>query len=217
MIDIQVKKREIFGKRVKTLRSEGLIPAELYGHKIENAHLSVPVKEFSKLYKAVGESTVINLILDGKKMPALIHDVSIDALSDQFSHVDFYAVNMDEKIKTAIPLSFIGEAPAIKIGGVLVKSMKELEVEALPGDLPQHIDVDLSTLVEIHNSIHVKDLDINAKKVKIFIDPEAVVATIIEMAKEEEVVKPVTVEDVKVEGEEKKKEAAAAKEAEGKK
>lgn len=217
MTDIQVKKREIFGKKVKALRNEGLIPAELYGHKTDNIHLSVLVKDFSKIYKEAGESTVVNLVLDSKKLPVLIYDVSIDALSNEFAHVDFYAVKMDEKIKKAIPLSFKGEAPAIKIGGILVKSMKELEVEALPGDLPQHIEVDLGKLAEIHNSIHVKDLDINDKKIKIFIDPEAVVATIIEMAKEEEVVKPVSVEDVKVEGEEKKKEVEAEKEVEGKK
>ena len=217
MADIQATKREIFGKSVKTLRHDGIIPAELYGNKMENIHLSVPVKEFSKVYKEAGESSIVNLVLDNKKYPVLIHDVSIDTMSNEYAHVDFYAVKMDEKIKTAIPLSFIGESPAIKVGGVLVKSMKELEIEALPGDLPQHIEVDLSKLAEIHSSIHVKDLDVDTKKIKIFIDQEAVVATIIEMAKEEEVVKPVSVEDVKVVGEEKKKEAAAVKEAEGKK
>lgn len=214
-MEIQVQKRDIFGKKVKTLKSKGLVPAELYGHKMDNVHLSVPAKDFAKLYKQVGESTVINLVLGDKKIPALIHDTSVDFLSEEFSHIDFYAVNMKEKIRTSVPLSFIGESPAIKAGGILVKSMHELEVEALPGDLPAAIEVDLSKLAEIHNSIHVKDLNIG-NKVKIFIDPEAVAATIVEAAQEEVEVKPITVEEVKVEGEEKKKEAAA-KEAEAKK
>ena len=216
MADIQAKKREIFGKKVKTLRKEGLVPAELYGNKLDNMHLSVAAKEFSKVYKEAGESSVVNLVLDNKKIPVLIYDMSANSITGEISNIDFYAVNMDEKIRTSVPLVFSGDSLAVKDGGILVKSMQELEIEALPADLPQHINVDLSALAEIHNSIHIKDLKIG-DKVKVFVDPEAVVATVIEMAKEEEVVKPVSVEEVKVEGEEKKKAAEAAKAVEAKK
>ncbi len=203
-MELIVQQREILGKKVKTLRKNGLIPAELYGHGKENFHLSVAAKDFSKLYKTAGESTVINLVLDSEKIPALIHDVSKDSLADEFLNIDFYAVRMDEKIKTKAPLEFFGESPAVKKGGVLVKSMKEIEVEALPKDLPSHIEVDLSKLEEIHSNIYVRDLKIS-DKVKIFVGLETVVATIIEPVKEVVEEKPVSVEDVKVEAEEKKK------------
>lgn len=213
-MELQVQQRKIFGKQVKSLREDGLIPAELYGHGLENIHLSVPAKDFSKLFKEAGESTIINLVLsnaeglnlENKKLPVLIHDVSIDPLSDKIIHIDFYQVRMDKKITTSVPLEFIGEAPAVKEKeGVLVKAVQEIEVEALPADLPRNIEVDLSRLSDIGMNIHVKDLEID-KKVKVLADPETVVAIVTEPAKEEVVEKPITVEEVKVEGEEKKKE-----------
>lgn len=207
-MELQVQKREILGKKVKSLRKQGLIPAELYGHGKENSHLSVSAKEFNKVLKEAGESTVINLVLDKKKIPSLIHDVQLDPISQVFEHVDFYEVRMDEKIKTSIPLEFVGESPAIKQGGVLIKSLKEIEVEALPSDLVSHIDVDLSELKEVHSSIYVKDLKVS-DKIKVLADLENAVATIIEQAVEEVVAPAPSVEDVKVEGEEKKEGEAA--------
>jgi len=205
-MELQVQKREIFGKKVNSLRRENLIPAELYGHGLENIHLSVPAKEFSKLFKEAGESTIINLDLENKKLPVLINDVSIDSLSDKIIHIDFYQVRMDEKITTSVPLEFTGVSAAVKEKeGILVRAVQEIEVEALPADLPHNIEVDISQLSDIGMSIHVKDLEID-KNVKILADPETVVATVTEPAKEEVVEKPITVEEVKVEGEEKKEE-----------
>jgi len=203
-MELNVQKREIFGKKVNSLRRENLIPAELYGHGLENIHLSVPAKEFSKLFKEAGESTIINLNLENKKLPVLIHEVSVDPLSDKIIHIDFYQVKMDEKIITSVPLEFIGEAPAVKEKeGILIKAVQEIEVEALPSDLPHNIEVDISQLSDIGMSIHVKDLKID-KKVKVLADLETVVATVTEPAKEEVVEKPITVEEVKAEGEEDK-------------
>jgi len=205
-MELIVQKREIFGKKVKALRKQGLIPAELYGHGLENIHLSVPAKDFSKLFKEAGESTIINLNLENKKLPVLIHEVSVDPLSDQIIHIDFYQVKMDEKITTSVPLEFIGEAPAVREKeGILVKAMQEVEVEALPADLPARIEVNLDELSEIGMSIYVKDLKV-AKGVEILVEPETVVATVTEPVKEEVEEKPITVEEVKVEAEEKKEE-----------
>lgn len=203
-MELTVQKREILGNKVEALRQQGLIPAELYGHGIENIHLSVPAKEFSKLFKKVGESTIINLDLENKKLPVLIHDVSVDHLTDQIIHIDFYQVRMDEKITASVPLEFVGEAPAVKEkGGILIKAVQELEVEAFPADLPHNIEVDLNELSDIGMSIRVKELKID-KKVKVLISQETVVVTVAEPVKEEIVEKPITVEEVKVEGEEKK-------------
>lgn len=203
-MELQTQNREVLGKKVKDLRGQGLVPAELYGHGISNTHLMINGKEFNQIYKEVGESTIITLITDGKKVPVLIYNVEFDPMSQKISHIDFYAVKMDEKVKIAIALEFVGESQAVKQGGVLVKSMKELEVEALPKDLPSSIEVDLAKLENLHDSIFIKDLNID-KKVKVLVDEENVVATVIEPAKEEEVVAEAKVEDVKVEGEEKKK------------
>ncbi len=205
-MELTVQKREIIGKTVKLLRRKGFIPAELYGHGLENIHLSVPAKEFSKLFKEAGESTIINLNLENKKLPVLIHDVSVDHLSDRISHIDFYQIRMGEKITISVPLEFIGEAPAVREKeGILVRAMQEVEVEALPADLPRSIEVNLDELSEIGMSIYVKDLRV-AKGVEILVEPETVVATVTEPVKEEVEEKPITVEEIKVEGEEKKEE-----------
>lgn len=202
-MELTVQKREILGNKVDSLRKQGLVPAELYGHGTENVHLSVPAKEFAKLFKEAGESTIINLDLDDKKLPVLIHEVSFNHLTDQIIHIDFYQIRMDEKITASIPVEFVGESPAVKDGNILIKAVQEIEVESLPADLPHRIKVDIGGLSEIGMSVRVKDLEIG-EKAKILLDPETVVATITEPAKEEEIAKPITVEEVKVEGEEKK-------------
>lgn len=205
-MELKAEKREILGSKVGALRKAGLIPAELYGHGKQNEHLTVNAKEFAKVLKEAGESTVISLVVGKEKTPALIHDVEIDPISDAILHVDFYVVNMNEEIETAVQFVFVGEPMAVKMqGGVLVKSMHEIEVRALPANLPHGIEVDLTALENIHDSIHVKDLKVKSG-VKLLAEPDAVVATVIEQEAEEEAA-PITVADVKVEGEEKKKEA----------
>ncbi len=199
------------GKSVKTLRKNGLVPAELYGHNLANIHLTVSAKEFFRVFKQAGESTVINLVFGGaeelkgeKKFNVLIHDISRDPLTDEFSHIDFYAVKMDEKIKTKVSVVFVGEAPAVKEkGGILVKAIQEIEVEALPADLPHNIEVNLGSLADIGSTISVKDINIGSKA-KILINAEAVIASVIKQ--KEEAAPAITVEEIKVEGEEKKKE-----------
>jgi large subunit ribosomal protein L25 len=216
-MELTVQKREILGKKVKSLREQDLIPAELYGHGRANIHLSVPAKEFSQLFKEAGESTIIKLKVKSQKskvndseaeneVNVLIHDVQKNHLTDKISHVDFYAVKMDEKITVSVPLEFIGEAPAVKEkGGVLIKSIQEVEVEALPADLPHRLEINLDKLSDIGMSLCVKDIKV-PQGVNILFDPETVVATISEPTKEEVEEKPITVEEVKVEGEEKKAE-----------
>lgn len=194
MLQIQAEKREAFGKQTVQVTSQGLIPAELYGRGFENIHLMVSVKEFNKMYSQAGESTVLNVIVDGEAHPVLVHDVQWDVMGDRIIHIDFYQVHMDEKITTEVPLNFIGEAPAIKEKeGVLVKAMEALEVEALPLDLPHSLDVDLSVLVDLHQSIHVKDIVI-PKGVEVKVDPETVIATVTEKQAEEIIETPTPVE-----------------------
>ena len=216
-MNLEVQIRNEKGRRVKDLRRQGLIPAELYGKGIENMHLAVKSKDFKNVFKEAGESSIINIVVFDKnkkeEIPVLIHDIQKDYLTDDIIHIDFYRVRMDEKIRTYIPLEFIGESPAIKnYGGILNKSMLEIEIEALPKDLPHNISVDISQIKELDQSIYVKDLSI-PKNVKILVDPETVIATV-SLPKEEVPSEPIDVSAVKVETEEKKLEHSKEKEAE---
>lgn len=213
-MELSVQKREKLGKAVKALRREGLIPAELYGHGIENLHLAVPAKDFLRVLKDAGTSTIVNLLIGTEKRPAIIHEVGRNYLTGEVDHIDFYQVRMDEKIKAKIPLEFLGIAPAVKDkGGILNKSVSEIEVEALPGDLPHRLEIDLSVLSELNQSIYVKDIAV-PKGVKVLVDPETPVLTVTEPLPEEVVAAapaPVDVGAVKVETEEKKANREAGK------
>jgi large subunit ribosomal protein L25 len=213
-MELAVQKREKFGKAVKSLREQGLIPAELYGKGVQNLHLAIPAKEFKKLFRQAGESTMISVVLGNEKRPAMISDVAVDPVSGEILNVDFYQVRLDEKIKIKVPLEFTGEAPAVKdFKGILVKAMQELEVEALPTDIPRAITVDLSAIKNIGESVYVKDLALNSA-VKSLVAPENVVATVTAQMTEEQEAKlaaEVKPEDIKVETEEKKAEREAAK------
>lgn len=204
-MDLTVQTREQFGKNTAALRGAGFIPGELYGHGLENLHLSIPSKDFAKIFKAAGENTVVNVTVDGKKHPTLIYNVQYDPVLDTIIHADFYEVRMDEKIKAHVPVEFVGESPAVKeFSGIVVKAIQEIEVEALPGDLPHIIEVDLGTLTEIGANFYVKDLK-PIKGVEFLLDPETVMATVTaQMTVEEEaaLAGPVDVAEVKVETEE---------------
>ncbi len=207
------EKREIFGKKVKALRAAGRIPVELYGHGSENAHLTVPAKELLRLLKSEGHSSLVDLVVDGKPQRVLMQDVQTSVHDDAVVHVDFYAIRKGEKITTHVPVSFIGESPAVKAeGGVLNKNLHEIEVEALPDDLPHEIEVDLSVLAVLDSSIHVKDLK-TLKGVEFKIDLETVIVSVSPpRVIEEAPVVAEAVDEVKVEGDEKKAARDAKKE-----
>ncbi len=213
-IVLAVTPRDITGKKVRSLRKEGMIPAELYGHGVKNVHLVVSEKEFAKTYKKAGSSTMITLDLGKEKRPAMIHSVLRDSVRDDILHIDFYQVRLDEKIKAHVPLEFSGESPAVKEKSAIInRSLAELEVEAFPQDVPHTIIVDLSALIDIDQSIYVKDI-ILPKGVVTDLDGDTVVATATEPISEEELIAqaaPADVSGVKVESEEKKAEREAEK------
>lgn len=220
---IKAQTRDILGKKVKKVRTQGLIPAVLYGHGVKNQNLAVNGLEFKKLFKETGESKLIDLQIDEKKpVKILIQDVTFSPLQGEVEHIDFYQIKENEKITTEIELVFVGEAPAVKeLGGVLVKTYDAVEVECLPSELEKmdKIIVDLSVLKNFGDAVHIKDLVVPAG-VKIKVEPEEVVALVEQIAEEkvEEVKSIESVEGIVKEeaGEakegEKKPEGAAAKE-----
>ncbi|KKT76210.1 MAG: 50S ribosomal protein L25 [Parcubacteria group bacterium GW2011_GWF2_44_7] len=186
MLELKAEAREITGRKTNSLRRAGIIPAVLYGHGKKNQNLTVDEKEFGVILKEAGETSLVALKIGDKKHNVLIHDLSRHPLTDKSIHIDFYEVKMDEKIKTKVPLVFIGESMAVKSeGGILVRSLQEVEVEALPQDLPREINVDISTLNTFEDKIHVSDLAVGAN-VKILANSEEMVASVTPPRSEEE-------------------------------
>jgi large subunit ribosomal protein L25 len=143
------------------LRRAGNVPAVLYGHGIEAQSVSVEGKEFLKLLPKAGYTTIINLVLDGKEHPVFIRAVQFHPVRGTVTHIDFYQVRMDEKVTANVPLKFVGESPAVKnMAGTLVRNMDELEVEALPKDLPHELEVDISTLKDFDAVLHVSNISL---------------------------------------------------------
>ena len=215
-LELKAQKREALGKTaLKGIREKGLIPAELYGNGIENAHLSLNKDEFSIVYKKGGENTIVNVDFGEDPRPVLIHDVHIDPVSLSVLAVDLYQVNLKEKITTSIPIEFVGESPAVEnLGGTLIKTLEEIEIEALPMNIPQQVEIDISTLDDFHKSIHVSDLKAGAD-FEIKTDLETVIASVAEPREEEEEgVDEMSVDDVEVEGEKKDSEETSDEEGE---
>jgi len=212
-IELQAEKRDKFKKATQALRAAGLVPAELYGHGLENKHISVNLKDFEKTLQAAGENTVINLFLEGKKHSAIIHHVQKNFVSGEVEHVDFYEVKMDEVIRVHVPVELAGEAPAVReLHGFLNQSAQEVEVEALPAKVPAKFVLDVSTLSELNQSLYVKDIADVPADVKIIPAPETVIVSVMPPKAEEEAPAPVSdVSAVKVEGEEKRAERESEK------
>lgn len=178
MSELIAEKREILGSKVAGLRADGFIPAELYGYGVDNTHLSVPVDKFTEIYGEAGSSTIVDVVVDGKKHKVLIHDVQVHPISREVLNVDFYQVNMKEKVKTHVPLEFINESPAVNdLNGVFLTIMDEVEVEALPSELPHNIEVDISVLVELDTSLSIGDLP-KSDKYEYTAEPEAAVVSV---------------------------------------
>ena len=225
MLTLSSKIRKEVGKKVKSLRQQGILPAVLYGHKIKNLNLEVDSKEFEKIYSKAGESSLITLVIaKGKdeaeaeasslslnveekkqKFLVLIHDIQFDHLTEKPIHIDFYQPELKEEVEVTVPLIFEGEAPAVKdLGGTLVKNISEVEVKALPQNLSHEIKVDIGNLKTFEDNILIKDL-IVSKEVKILKEPEEIVAAVARPEKvEEELEKPVEERVEEVEKVEKK-------------
>ena len=163
MLKISANKREL-SEKTDLLRNNGLIPAVLYGPKIENENIKLNRKEFNQIHEEAGENTLISLTVNNKEFPVLIHDIKRDPLTNNVIHIDFYQPILTEEVEVAIPLVFDGEAPAVKdLGGTLVKSMQEITVKALPQDLPHEIKIDVSGLNTFEDEILVSSIKVNDK------------------------------------------------------
>jgi large subunit ribosomal protein L25 len=193
-------KRTIIGRKVKALRREGILPANLYGQGIKSCALQLNYRDFSSVFEKTGESGLIDLVVGKAKTawPVLVGDIQVDPVTDNALHVDFRQVDLTKKTIVSVPIELVGKAPAVETDeGVLIQTLAEVEVEALPEELPDHIEADTSSLKKVDDAIRVSDLEVKSG-VTIKAGQEEVVAKIEPPAKEEE---PAPVEEPEVIGE----------------
>ena len=181
---LKVEKRKVLGKEVKKLRREGFLPANIYGRNIKSEAVQALFKEFQEVYEKAGETGLVDLQLDGQSIPVLIHNVQKN-FRGLVLHADFFQVNLKEKVKTNVPLEIVGEPKAVtdKVG-ILMNILSEIEVEALPAELPEKIEVNVEHLANIDDQITVADLKVPTG-VEVLTDPNQVVSKIGELVSKE--------------------------------
>jgi len=186
-IELNADIREATGRRVKHLRTEGLIPAVLYGRDLDSTLLQVDAVDLGKALRVAGTHQLITLkVNNGQPQMTLARDIQRDVVKHDYLHVDFYAVKMDEKVRTQVPLILIGDPPGVtEEGGILTQGLDELEIECVPSELIASIEVDVSGLVEINDTISVSDLDVPGT-ITVIAEPESMVAKIEPPRREEE-------------------------------
>ncbi len=178
--------RNILGKQVKKLRREGQLPANVYGKGMASTSIQVASKDFKDVYSEVGETGLIDLMVGDKKHPVLVKNLQMNYSSHTPLHVDFYEVNLKEKVKAMVPLVLTGEAKAVTENiGTLLQTLNEVEVEALPEALPENIEVNIENLAQVDDQIMISELPVG-EGVTILTDESQVVAKIAEIVIEEE-------------------------------
>ena len=222
---LQAKLREVRGDKSRTVQE---LPAVIYGAEKDSQALSLSTSEFVKLYEAAGESSLIDLAIDGKEDgKVLVQEVQLDPLSGRIMHVDLRRINMNKPMTATVELHFIGESPAVKAsGGTLVRTLEEVEVECLPKDLVSHLDIDLSVLATFDDMVKVKDLKLpegiqitspNAEDLVVKATPALTEEEIKKMEEESAAMDVSKIEDVKEKKVEEGEEGAAPAEGEDKK
>lgn len=188
---LKAELRTITGKKVKQLRIKGLIPSSIYGQGMEPVSIQVVNKEMEAIFSHAGESGLVDLILDEKTLPILFRNPQYHPVGGELVHIDCFKVNLKEKIVTMVPIEFVGESLAVKEGKVLMEILNEVEVEALPTDLPEKLEVDLSKLETVDSVITVADLVVDRSKIEIKNEADQVIVKVEEPKVEEEPVEEV--------------------------
>jgi len=214
---LEVRPRTVLGKKVGALRREGRLPGVIYGGHADSTPVETDAGTFLKGYRRWGQTTLLSLTgLDGGEVPVLVHDLSREPRTGSALHVDFVRVSLTEKTRTEVPLHFMGDSPAVRTqGGVMVHAISEVRIEAFPQDIPHQIDVDISKIEQIEDTIYIRDLVIDTSKIEILNDADQVVAKAVAPRAEEVVEKPAAVEGEAVEGEAAATEEGAAPAAAG--
>lgn len=224
-VSLKAELRTVFGKKLNKVRKQGFVPSNIFGPDFKSKSISVVYKDFVKIYKKVGETGVIYLSLDKENIPVLIKTIQKDPLSSSLLHIDFRKIDLSKKIETNVPIKTIGVSEAVsQKAGVLLVQSETLLVEALPNDIPSHLEIDITVIKEIGQEIKVSDLK-KSDKYEIKTPAEKVIVGVVSH-KEESIVPETAVaapeiiteavkegEEAPVEGGEKKEKTDKTKEA----
>ncbi len=184
---LKAERRTVTGKQVKQLRRAGKLPAVLYGKHIAPVPLTLDYRSAEKALRGLSTSTLVILELEGTRHTAVVRERQKDYIKGTLLHVDFQALSLTEKMRAEVPIELEGEAPAVKAyGGVLVQTLESVEIESLPGDMPERLIVNLGALAEIGDSITVSDL-VLPPNVKVLEDPDEAIVVVTAPRSEEEV------------------------------
>lgn len=187
---LKAEKRELLGRKVKKLREQGIAAGTIYGKGITSQNVQVNVKELLSVYGEAGETGLVDIEVEGKKHPVLITNIQTHPVTAVILNVDFREVDLTQKVKAMVPVELVGESPAEKQGlGTAVLLLDEIEVEALPEDLPESFEIDATALVEVEQTFNVSDLKRDSK-VEVLTDAEQTLAKV-EPPQKEEVVEEV--------------------------
>lgn len=182
---LKATRRDVTGKQVKALRRQGRLPAVLYGHNVEPVAVSLDAHEASLALTGLSSSTIVTIDLEGEQHATLVRERQKNYVRNTFIHIDFQVVSLTEKIRAMVRIEVRGNSPAVKdFNAVLVNNITEVEVEALPRDLPEHFIVDVSNLANIGDVIKVRDLEVS-DKVEILKDPDEIIVVATGAAPEE--------------------------------
>jgi large subunit ribosomal protein L25 len=179
-VELTVAQRSVLGKKVKALRRSGITPANVYGHRIESQAVEVDTVTLAHTLKTLERNAILSLRIEGEKAvrPVIVREVRRDILNDKILHVDFYQVSLAEKMKADVPFILVGKAPAVEdLGGILLQGLDSIAVEALPADIPPHIEIDISSLTTFDSSVHVRDLVIDPK-VHVLTEGDSVITSV---------------------------------------
>ncbi len=214
MFSIKAKQRQE-GAKLKALREAGEIPAVFYGAGEASTSVSVAKGEFKKIWRQAGESSAVKVEMDGKSVDVLIQEVQVDPVSNDPIHVDFLVIDMKKKIKVNVPLEFEGVSGAVKSGvGNLVKVLHEIEIEALPADLPHNLVVDISKLETLNDNVTVADIKLPAGVVAMTSPLDVVASVVAQVEEKVEEAAPVDLSAIEVSEKKGKKEEEGAEGAE---
>src|ERR1700694_4267261 len=176
-IELQAEPRDVFGKHVRRLRRQGIVPANIYGHGNPRP-IQAPARALEHMLVHGGRTGIVTIALSGGAETALLKEIQRDPRSGQILHIEFQAVSMEESVTSTVPVRFVGESVAVtKLGGVMPPPRTELRVTARAVDLPEAIEVDVSAITEMHGAIHVSDLP-ETDIYKVLDPPEEVLAMV---------------------------------------
>jgi large subunit ribosomal protein L25 len=209
-IDLSARPRTVLGKKVKRLRREGIVPANIYGHNVTSTAIEAPQLELRRVIRSAGHTGLVRINLDGERAPrtTVIRSIQRKFTTGDVIHVDFQEVSLTEKMTVRVPVMLIGTAPVSDLGGLVVQILDHVEVECLPGDIPSHFEADISGMIEMTSQVQARDLPL-PENVTLLSDDTLLIASVtIETQEEEEEAELTPAEEVPTTAEAEEQESA---------